>query len=219
MSEPFLTADTSAAISAISSVVYTIFTLAIVVLTALLAAENRRLRKAGTDPEVVPFLSTHPDGNGGIIFNLANIGQGPALRVEYKLIGDEADFAAHQVALTNDAERAPIGVLPQGEKIAALFGVGYVLYGSDAKSGGQRLKPFDVAVTCYNLSGQRKISSHKLDIAQFAGLRGIATKPAIREIAEALKNIERRLGASGGLSLIDATSASDTHVKKLRGDD
>src|ERR1044071_331602 len=93
-------------------------------LTALLWFENRSLRKAGLAPEVVSYLARHPDGSGAIEFVLANVGRGPAFDVSFKFVANDEDFDAHDVALVNDSSRAPLGVLPQDEKMTALFGVG-----------------------------------------------------------------------------------------------
>ncbi|TIW46190.1 MAG: hypothetical protein E5V71_05045, partial [Mesorhizobium sp.] len=93
-------------------------TFAIALLTVFLWAENRRMRKAGAAPEVVAYLTPHPDGHGGIQFVLANVGRGPAYGLTFEFIYDEKDFASHAVMLVNDKERTPLTVLPQDEKLA-----------------------------------------------------------------------------------------------------
>lgn len=76
-------AQNANAVTAIATAVIAAFTMLTAVLTRVLMAENRRLRKAGTEPEVTAYLIPHPDGNGAINFVLANIGQGPARNVTF----------------------------------------------------------------------------------------------------------------------------------------
>ena len=81
-------------------------TVAIAGLTFFLWYENRTLRKAGSSPELVAYLSPHPDGHGGIEFVLANVGRGPAFDVTFDLICDEEDFKAHARSLEIDGAAA-----------------------------------------------------------------------------------------------------------------
>lgn len=187
-------------------------TIAIAILTWLLAAENRRLRKAGTEPEVVAYLMPHPDGTGAINFVIANIGQGPAKNVRFELDFEESDFERHEVLLFNDKRRVRTNILPQGEKISALFGVSYKLAGTDNKQ--EILKPFTVNITYDDLGGKHRTSVYKLDVSQFLGLRGLFGKPTIREIADSLKGINENIETftekmSRSMKTVDATSIED----------
>lgn len=198
-------------------------TIAIAVLTFVLARENKMLREAGMEPKVAAYLIPHPDGNGGVNFVLANIGQGPAINVKFSLEYDEADFNSHNALLHNDADRTALTVLPQGEKISSLFGIGYVLFGEKEKDGsGAPLKPFTVRITYSDLKGHIRTSQHEIDIRQFRGLAGIANKPTDREIADSMKKIETHLGAISKqvgpfIDLIDATALNNSFRQKLKG--
>lgn len=182
-------------------------TVAIAVLTGFLAFENRRLRKAGTEPEVVAYLLPHPDGNGAINFVLENIGQGLARNVKFTLNYDEDDFERHNVMLVNDTERSYIGVLPQGGRVQTLFGVGYELAGKGSEGA---LKQFAVRATYDDLNGQTKHSDQWLDVAQFLGMKGLFAKPASRDAADSLRKIEGHLGkiaktSRESMELLDTT--------------
>lgn len=215
--------DNGTAITVIASVVVAIFAVISTVLTAVLAVENRRLRLAGSNPEVVAYLDPHPDGNGAVNFVLANIGQGPAMDVKIELDYDEEDFRAHDAHLLNEPSRAAFTVLPQGERRSFLFGVGYVLFGNESGGDGKILKPFTVQISYKNVFGRRGKSIHHIDIRQFVGLAGMGAKPAAREIAESLKRIENHLGkiakqASGVFSIVDTTRITDGYKRKSKGD-
>lgn len=198
-------------------------TIAIAVLTFMLARENKMLREAGTEPKVVAYLVPHPDGNGGVNFVLANIGQGPAINIKFSLEYDEADFNSHSALLHNDADRTALTVLPHGEKISSLLGVGYVLFGGGKSDGPDTpLKPFTVRITYSDLKGHARNSQHEIDIQQFRGLAGLANKPADRDIADSVKMIEKHLGTISKqvgpfVDLIDTTALNAPVRQKAKG--
>jgi hypothetical protein len=191
------------------------------ILTFVLAIENRKLRKAGSEPRVVAYLEPHPDGHGGVNFVLANYGQGPAFEVSFVLRNDDADFHDHEVLLNNDPNRSALTVIPQGSKIVALFGIGFVLFGADHKQKAI-LKPFEVSVQFQNIEGRIKTATYKIDVSQFAGLAGMMGKPPILAISQSLDKIEGHLSYLGGSSgliskLVDITRMSDTHRNVAKG--
>ena len=64
-------------------------------LTGVLAIENRRLRKAGTEPEVIAYL--FPDARHINILHMvvANVAKGAAKNVSIEFEADADDFASH----------------------------------------------------------------------------------------------------------------------------
>jgi hypothetical protein len=166
-------------------------TVVIAGLTLILANENRRLRKAGTEPEVVAYLLPHPDGNGGVNFILANIGQGSARNIRFELEYDADDFLSHGVLLANDKNRTQIAILPQGEKLTSLFGISFRLAGVDIKQ--PPLKPFTVTVSYDDINGKSRTSIQVLNITQFLGLAGLFSKPPLCTIADSIKGIENQV--------------------------
>lgn len=197
--------DNSAAVQAVSAV-------AVAFLTYFLASDNRRLRRATTDPEVVVYLAPHPDGHGGVNFVLANVGQGPALDVNFDIRCDESDFEHHSVMLRNSTERTPLTVLPPGERIGSLFGVGYVLFSNQRDGDGVPLRPFQVSLSYKDIRGRRYGSSHSIDIRQFAGLSGLLAKPPQIKIAESLSKIEKHLGRLARNSIQESALVSTTLI-------
>lgn len=198
-------------------------TLAIAALTLFLLLENRTLRKAGSTPELVAYLSPHPDGHGGIEFVLANVGSGPAFDVTFSLEYDDADFEAHDVMVLNDRDRMPISVIPQDAQQRALFGISFVLYGNtNGKSIGP-LKPFKVLINYSDIFGRKQVRERTIDIRQFAGLHGLLAKSNAYKAAQSLESIDKHLAslskqAARFSAFVDVTQIKDEYVQIRKGD-
>lgn len=107
--------------------------------------------------------------------------------------------------------------MPQGQKLAALFGVGFVLF-----SGDKPLQPFKVSLQFKDIEGRLRSAETALNIQQFTGLAGLANKPPILSISQSLEKIEghlSKLGGSQGLlaQLVDLTKLSDSHRSVAKG--
>lgn len=197
-------------------------TAVLALLTGILWFENRSLRKAGSSPEIVAYLLPHPDGNGGVHFVLANVGRGPAFNIAFDLDYDEDDFKAHGARLLNDPQRRPISVLPQDEKIRALIGISFELYGKIGEKDIGPLKPFKVRLAYNDVFGNKRKHERTLDIRQFEGLLGVLEKSNERKVSEALERIEKHMASIARQSsrfsaLVDVTRIGDTHVQKAKG--
>lgn len=198
-------------------------TAVIACLTLFLLFENRTLRKAGSSPELVAYLSPHPDGHGGIEFVLANVGRGPAFDVTFDLICDDEDFKAHDVMVVNDPERMPITVIPQDVQQRALFGISYVLYGNANGKDIGPLKPFKVRISYSDIFGRKQPPRERtIDIRQFAGLPGVLAKSNAYKMAQSLESIEKHLGtiskqAAKFSAFVDVTELKDSYVQKRKG--
>jgi hypothetical protein len=79
------TSEGASLTTAISTIVLTLTTMVYAWLTAVLAKENKLLRKAGTEPQIIAYLSPYPRIVGPLQFILANVGQGPALNVRFRV--------------------------------------------------------------------------------------------------------------------------------------
>lgn len=206
-----------------ASLVSALATVAIAWLTFELARENRKLRKAGQEPQVVSYLIPHPDGNGAINIVFANIGLGVAKDVVFDIACDEADFKAHKVLIRTFRGNAPINVLPSGEKVTALFGIGFELFGAFGDDPIGPLKPFAVRTDFTALDGSKGHTTTNIDIRQFDGLTGLMNKPALREIENTLKSMDKRFDVLARASkkfvnFVDATSMEDRVRQVRRGD-
>jgi hypothetical protein len=76
----------ASAVSAIATVVLAMTTIVYAWHTWQLAKENRLLRRAGTDPQVVAYATLNPRVFGAIDFVIANIGKGPAQNVSFEIL-------------------------------------------------------------------------------------------------------------------------------------
>ena len=117
----------SSAISATAALVIALSAVTTVWLTWNLMMENRLLRKASTEPEVVAYLTIDPNSRHMIYLALANVGQGPARNVRFSLMGesgadDERLAFALRRRLQSAAERTATTTLLQGDSIHSLFG-------------------------------------------------------------------------------------------------
>jgi hypothetical protein len=124
-------------------------------LTWTLATENRLLRKAGTEPEVVAYLL--PDQRHLQLLNLvvANVGRGPARNVELEFIGDDLDTLHKRGARLLARTKLPIlSVLPQDERFVQLFGSYLELCNGDSAP-----PDFTIRVNFENSSGSSKTTA------------------------------------------------------------
>jgi hypothetical protein len=154
---------------------------AIVALTQTLASENRRLRKAGTEPDVVAYLMPHPVHLIVINLVVANVGRGPARDVEVEFEADATDFSARRVRYPAGRKRRIAAVLPQDERYVQVFGAGEDLY----KNGA--LKEFTIHVWFKDSKGKLRHNRSKASVADFEGYGGF--DPPEYEMAAALKKI------------------------------
>lgn len=158
-----------------------------VVLTRRLSEDNRALRKAGTEPEVVAYLALDPVSPSVINLVLENVGQGPACDVDFFVDANPEDFSEHSVRFVAARSRQSITLLPQGQRIERMMGPGW-----DLMKEEEPLPPFWVEVSYENLRGVRgEPQSYKLDVSEFGG--SLADWPADERTAQSLEKIERHL--------------------------
>jgi hypothetical protein len=170
--------------TALSTVVLTATTMVYAWLTAILAKENRLLRKAGTEPQIVAYLSPHPGITGPLQFILANVGQGPAFEVRFRVVSGGEEFQKRQAQLPQP--KVPLTVIPQGGRYETLFGMAWDLLGEP------RLQPFVVEVRYRDLKKREHLASYSLDVQQFEGLTRIS-EDSQQEVVKALKDIASEL--------------------------
>ena len=159
-------------------------------LTWRLSQDNRALRKAGTEPEVVAYLVPYAKEGACISLVLENVGQGPACDVEFFVDAEPKDFADHDVlSVTPRTTRKIRSLLPQGERIERLLGVGHRLFSDDQKA---KLQPFCVTVSYSNLKGVRiGPKKYPLDIGELEGALGVS--PVEKRLTDSVEKIERHL--------------------------
>lgn len=205
---------------ALGTVVSACATAVIAILTILLVCENRKLRQAGKEPQVIAYLAPHPDGNGAINIVFANVGLGLAKNIVFSLECDAADFEAHHVLLQKQKGTAPINALPPGEKIVAIFGLGFELFGNLHETKIGPLKSFEVRLDFTDIDGRKRRTGTTIDIRQFEGLLGMMNRPASREIEDTLKSMDKKFdvlakASSKFVHFVDSTSMADS-VRQVR---
>lgn len=193
-------------------------TVAIAVLTFFLWRENRALRKAGFEPNLVAFFESHPDGTGGLNISIANIGTGPAKDVYIDFIDDESNFAKYSLIL-DCYQRGPMTLIPQEGKISFLFATGFELF--KTKDGVEEpLRPFKVALKWTDLKGSKSYKSeYILDVEPYGNLPGLVNKPHLLKIADSINDVSKSLSKLNSdvtqiRNIIHANELREPYVKK-----
>lgn len=179
-------AQNQAGIIAIGTVVLVLVTAVYALFTWLLVRENRLLRQLGSDPHVIAYIVPERRNSGAIEFAVTNTGRGVAFDVSMKIISGADDFAHHNVRLKSQAFFA---ILPHGEKIPKLLGMGHTLLHEP------RLKPFNVRIDYKGANGKAHSSTYRIDITDLEGV--FIGKPTDVELVEAVREISKALGKSG----------------------
>jgi hypothetical protein len=176
-------------------------------LTWALMRDNRRLRKAGTEPEVVAYLL--PDHRHLNLLNLvvANVGRGSARNVALEFAGD-IDALQKRGARLLSRSKLPIhSILPQDEKFVQMFGNCLDLFdGDDAPAD------FTIKVHFENMAGQKSTTQCRASIADFRGLSR-ANSPE-HETAEALKQIAKAVQHWTRLNRLQVETVTTTEVDR-----
>ena len=181
--------------------------IATVILTVYLFRENRLLRRANTEPEVVAYLS--PDNRTGYCLHLVieNIGQGTARNVRFVIHADMSDFEAHDVTLEVLEDRKPFSILKRDAILSYFLGTFPKIFEEPG------LKPFEVSVEYENLKGERREQKYPLDAYLFYGT-DVSTPPEV-EIARSLEKIERTLSHfSSGFKRLKVETITTDEVRK-----
>lgn len=172
----------SAAVTAVATVVLTMTTVVYAWLTGVLAVENRRLRRAGTEPLVIAYL--FPDARHINILHLviANVGRGPAQNLAIEFEADVEDFAAHKIEHQVGTKRSLVSFLPQDERLYHFFGNALDMFTPDAP------KDFFVKVYYEDMKGTSHEARFRTSVGDLEGFRRIGENPD-HVAAEALKAI------------------------------
>lgn len=208
--------DIAAILSGFSTVI-------IAILTVFLWRENRLLRKAGSEPNLVAYFEPHPDGTGGLNISIANVGTGPARNVYFQFLGGATHFSRYNLILDCTTKRGPITLIPQGEKISILFAIGFQLFKPKDSDTNEPMPPFSIRLEWTNLNGANaKCEEYLLDVKPYADLPGIINKPYLLKIVDSIdgvgKNVSKLNQDVRSLSnLIEASSLEHSAVKKVKG--
>lgn len=201
-------------------------TVAIAFLTWFLWRENRLLRQSGSEPRIVAYFEPHPDGTGGLNIAIANIGTGPAREVSFSIEGDAEDFKKYHLVADPLRARRPFTLITQGDKMSFLFGIGFNLFwpnGEETRGTPDPLKPFEVEVKWKAIGSNAEFSDKfELDIRQFENLPGFVNKPYLLKIEEAIKGVDKQIGALGPqvgklTNLIEPHGLDSPIVRKEKG--
>jgi hypothetical protein len=182
-------------------------------LTRTLATDNRLLRKAGTEPEVVAYLL--PDEQHIHVLNLVvtNVGRGPARNVELEFVGDLESLRKSGAQMLTKPRRLILPWLPQDERFVQIFGNALEFF-----NGGPPPE-FKINVHFQDSAGKTKTSISHISIADFEGVSRV--RGTEQEAADALKQIAKRIESWGGsrLKVETITAAEVAREQKDRYDE
>ncbi|MFP4147057.1 MAG: hypothetical protein ACLFSI_05015 [Halorhodospira sp.] len=181
-------------------------------LTYGLVQENRRLRKAGTDPYVIAYPLQDRNRPEILNLNIKNVGAGPAYDVAIELQGDKENLRKYIDSSLGAWEGHPIPVLPQGEKIETILNIGHMLFD---KYGDCLLMPFTAAITYETSEGKPEKHSYSIDVKPFEGCRFTRT-PEV-EVASSLEDLSKtfkKIVSPRGRLKVDTMNQSQPNVKK-----
>ena len=202
----------SGAITAIATVILTVTTMVYAWLTGVLAIENRRLRKAGTEPEVIAYL--FPDARYVNILHLvvANVGRGTAKNVSLEFEADVDDFVSHGIEHQPGVRRPLVAFLPQDERLFHFFGNALDMFNPDPP------KDFVVHIRYEDMQGRPRSGTYKASVAQLGGFRRIGEPPEYTT-AEALKAIKSEIAQWGsGSRRLKVEVITTTEQEKINRD-
>jgi len=154
-------------------------------LTIFLWRENKRLRKAGTEPEVVAYLIPDARYLHILMLVVTNVGRGPAWDVSLEFVG-EIDSLRKKGAMLPVGSNLPIlPVMPQDERYARIFGNSLDFFNGGAPPD------FLIRVHFKDSRDQYRKTECRCSIVDFEGVS--RTRPAEHEIAEAVKQIANKI--------------------------
>jgi hypothetical protein len=171
--------DNSSALSAFSGLISAVATVVIVGLTFYLALENRRLRKIGSEPEVIAYIKPSPHEFIAIEMVFANVGNGPAKNVCVSFEADFENVALHEIRNVTKQKRKLLAAMPPSEKFNLLFGVGHRLF-----LDGKAMKPIVAVVSYQNIQGKSKEARFDLAVDTWANMSGPTTSPEVEFLRE-----------------------------------
>jgi hypothetical protein len=182
-----------------------VMAIAVVWLTAVLAKDNRLLRKAGTEPDVVAYLL--PDQRHLNMLNLvvANVGRGPARNVSLEFVGDIKKLYEKGARLLSRAKMPIHAVLPQDERFVQIFGNALDIFEGDPPPD------FTIKVNFETSRGEKKSTEYRASIKDFEGLSQ-AHSPE-HEVAEALKKIAAAVDQWTSMSRLRVETITSAEVQ------
>ena len=179
-------------ITTIATLVIAFSAVVTAIITGTLARENKLLRKAETEPEVVAYLKPELGSYvPHVSLVLANLGQGPARNVICRIDVKKEEFENYDIHIPSHNAELKFSCLPQGERIGMVLG-GRKLFGFDGdekKPSKAPFSPFNVTVCYENLGGKSHSHTYRLDIMDFGKIGAPFVSPEY-EIAQTLKGIE-----------------------------
>jgi hypothetical protein len=175
-----LVAGMASAVSAFAATVVMFATLMTVRLNRRLARENRELRKAEGDPQVIAYVTINPRVFSALDFVIANIGKGAAKNISFKVVSGGTDLARKGVQLLRSDVK--YSFVLAGQQLSSTMGMGFELLANPV------LAPFEVEVTYENLREEKTTTRHLIDVSQFNGVTRLG-QPFEEQIAESVKKI------------------------------
>jgi hypothetical protein len=196
----------AAGVSAFAAVV-------VMLLTRTLAADNRLLRKAGTEPEVVAYLLPHEQHIHILNLVVTNVGRGVARNVELEFLGDHDSLRQSGALMLTKSKRFILPWLPQDERFVQIFGNSLDFFNSGPPP------EFKINVYYENSAGKKQTTVSRISIADFEGVSRV--RGTDQESADALKQIAKSIEGwgLGRLKVETITAAEVAREQKKRYDE
>lgn len=200
----------SGALTALSTIALTMFTLVYVALTHRLVHENAEMRKAMIRPDVSLMVAPHDAYIHILMLTIENLGGGPALRIKFDI---DWQFERKRRNLRE------IGPFRNGlSRLAPRQRIETFLETAIGNLEDLKRHPLSIKATYFDMSGEEYRREFIVDFAEFEGIEQIG-QPPLFEAADELKKIREkieRLTASGRLQ-VAAYSLDD--LGRARGAD
>ncbi|MBO1021626.1 hypothetical protein IPV08_16825 [Methylobacterium sp. SD274] len=211
-----LFSENSNALSAIGSIASALAAIAALVVAAVtmwinkrLLDENKILRKAGTEPEVVAFLMPNDDNVNVINFVVANLGSGPAFDIIVTTNIDPATLKVKEAFFKLGFGTVPISVLPQGDRLTTLFAQGFEILSEPI------LPPFEVSISYRNIDNEifkRKTTVDARQYSYVTRLRNSNEEKIVRSLDRISRSFESAV--SGNYLRVETVTAKERSARE-----
>ena len=172
----------SGAFAVIFSAAVAIATIVYAILTWKLVSENRRMRKAQTEPKIFATIQPREEWIGFIDMVIQNIGLGPAYNIKFE-VNPDFEYAKGEFL-------SELGFMKNGLRyLAPKQKLQFFLTGMSENFKEKTKKTFEIKVTYQNSVGKKYEDVYMIDFSQLIGLSQF--EPPLYTIAKNIEKIQK----------------------------